>query len=168
MIHSVGHSERTGVVVEPRLSTQWFVKMGPLAKEAIDNQSTDQAVEFFPPRFNQTFLRWMENIHDWVISRQLWWGHQIPAWYHNETGGKVCGLRSTGRCRNWTQDPDVLDTWFSPHYGHFQPWASQMKIVLIISVISQPTHASHRLRHHCFLGKPHDFPKLGIHRQTSF
>lgn len=68
MIHSVGHSERTGVVVEPRLSTQWFVKMGPLAKEAIDNQSTDQAVEFFPPRFNQTFLRWMENIHDWVIS----------------------------------------------------------------------------------------------------
>jgi valyl-tRNA synthetase len=113
MVHSVGHSERTGVVVEPRLSTQWFVKMEPLAKQAIDNQSTDQAVEFFPPRFNQTFLRWMENIHDWVISRQLWWGHQIPAWYHNETGEMYVGLEAPSDTENWTQDPDVLDTWFS-------------------------------------------------------
>jgi valyl-tRNA synthetase len=113
MVHSVGHSERTGVVVEPRLSTQWFVKMEPLAKQAIDNQSTDQAVEFFPPRFNQTFLRWMENIHDWVISRQLWWGHQIPAWYHNETGEMYVGLEAPSDAENWTQDPDVLDTWFS-------------------------------------------------------
>ena len=68
MTHSVGHSERTGVVVEPRLSTQWFVRMAPLAQKAIDNQETDNAVEFFPPRFDQTFLRWMENVHDWVIS----------------------------------------------------------------------------------------------------
>lgn len=113
MIHSVGHSERTGVVVEPRLSTQWFVKMAPLAKKAIDNQETDQAVEFFPPRFNQTFLRWMENAHDWVISRQLWWGHQIPAWYHKETGEMYVGMEAPADSENWVQDPDVLDTWFS-------------------------------------------------------
>lgn len=77
MIHSVGHSERSGAVVEPRLSTQWFVKMDELAKNAIANQQTENAVEFFPPRFNDTFTQWMENVHDWVISRQLWWGHQI-------------------------------------------------------------------------------------------
>ena len=113
MVHSVGHSERTGVVVEPRLSTQWFVKMAPLAKRAIENQETEDAVEFYPPRFNQTFLRWMENVHDWVISRQLWWGHQIPAWYHKETGEMYVGMEAPEDSENWVQDSDVLDTWFS-------------------------------------------------------
>ncbi|HJF78431.1 MAG TPA: valine--tRNA ligase [Enterococcus cecorum] len=113
MVHSVGHSERTGVVVEPRLSTQWFVKMAPLAKRAIENQETEDAVEFYPPRFNQTFLRWMENVHDWVISRQLWWGHQIPAWYHKETGEMYVGMQAPEDSENWVQDSDVLDTWFS-------------------------------------------------------
>ncbi|MCD1025768.1 valine--tRNA ligase [Enterococcus sp. SMC-9] len=113
MNHNVGHSERTGVVVEPRLSTQWFVKMAPLAKEAIENQATEDAVEFYPPRFNQTFLRWMDNVHDWVISRQLWWGHQIPAWYHKETGEMYVGMQEPSDSENWVQDPDVLDTWFS-------------------------------------------------------
>lgn len=113
MVHSVGHSERTGVVVEPRLSTQWFVKMAPLAKRAIENQETEDAVEFYPPRFNQTFLRWMENVHDWVISRQLWWGHQIPAWYHKETGEMYVGMEAPEDSENWIQDSDVLDTWFS-------------------------------------------------------
>ncbi|EOT41370.1 MULTISPECIES: valine--tRNA ligase [Enterococcus] len=113
MNHNVGHSERTGVVVEPRLSTQWFVKMAPLAKEAIENQATDDAVDFYPPRFNQTFLRWMDNVHDWVISRQLWWGHQIPAWYHKETGEMYVGMQAPVDSENWVQDPDVLDTWFS-------------------------------------------------------
>ncbi|WP_300123159.1 valine--tRNA ligase [uncultured Enterococcus sp.] len=113
MVHSVGHSERTGVVVEPRLSTQWFVKMALLAKRAIENQETEDAVEFYPPRFNQTFLRWMENVHDWVISRQLWWGHQIPAWYHKETGEMYVGMEAPADSENWVQDSDVLDTWFS-------------------------------------------------------
>ncbi|MCW1013292.1 class I tRNA ligase family protein, partial [Streptococcus anginosus] len=81
IVHSVGHSERSDAVVEPRLSTQWFVKMAPLAKQALDNQNTENRVDFYPPRFEQTFVSWMENVHDWVISRQLWWGHQIPAWY---------------------------------------------------------------------------------------
>lgn len=113
IVHPVGHSERTGVVVEPRLSSQWFVKMQPLAEKAIQNQATEEAVEFFPPRFNQTFIRWMENVHDWVISRQLWWGHQIPAWYHNETGEVYVGEEAPEDLENWTQDSDVLDTWFS-------------------------------------------------------
>lgn len=113
MVHSVGHSERTGVVVEPRLSTQWFVKMGPLADQAVKNQDTDNAVEFFPPRFNNTFMTWMENVHDWVISRQLWWGHRIPAWYHKETGEMYVGMEAPADSENWEQDPDVLDTWFS-------------------------------------------------------
>lgn len=113
MVHSVGHSERTGVVVEPRLSTQWFVKMGPLSDQAVKNQSTENAVEFFPPRFNNTFMTWMENVHDWVISRQLWWGHRIPAWYHKETGEMYVGMEAPSDSENWEQDPDVLDTWFS-------------------------------------------------------
>lgn len=113
MVHSVGHSERTGVVVEPRLSTQWFVKMGPLSDQAVKNQETDNAVEFFPPRFNNTFMTWMENVHDWVISRQLWWGHRIPAWYHKETGEMYVGMEAPADSENWEQDPDVLDTWFS-------------------------------------------------------
>ncbi|MBS7576434.1 MULTISPECIES: valine--tRNA ligase [unclassified Enterococcus] len=112
-VHQVGHSERSGAIVEPRLSTQWFVKMDELAKQAIENQSTEQAVEFFPPRFNQTFTRWMENVHDWVISRQLWWGHQIPAWYHKTTGETYVGMEAPADIENWAQDPDVLDTWFS-------------------------------------------------------
>lgn len=113
MVHSVGHSERSGVVVEPRLSTQWFVKMAPLAKAAIENQATDDKVEFFPPRFNQTFLNWMDNVHDWVISRQLWWGHRIPAWYNKQTGETYVGMEEPKDIENWEQDPDVLDTWFS-------------------------------------------------------
>lgn len=111
--HSVGHSERTGVMVEPRLSTQWFVRMDELAKRAIDNQGTDEAVEFYPARFGSTFTTWMENVHDWVISRQLWWGHQIPAWYHKETGEMLVSMEAPEDSENWVQDPDVLDTWFS-------------------------------------------------------
>ena len=114
-LHSVGHSERTDVVVEPRLSKQWVVKMGPLAEQAINAQRAegDNTVNFYPPRFNDAYLRWMENIHDWVISRQLWWGHQIPAWYHKETGEVFVGMEAPSDSENWTQDPDVLDTWFS-------------------------------------------------------
>lgn len=111
MTHSVGHSERTGAVVEPRLSTQWFVKMDQLAKNAIANQDTEDKVEFYPPRFNDAFLQWMENVHDWVISRQLWWGHRIPAWYSEE--GEVYVGEEEPDGDGWIQDSDVLDTWFS-------------------------------------------------------
>lgn len=113
IVHSVGHSERTGVVVEPRLSTQWFVKMQPLAEQAIRNQETENKVNFVPERFERTYLTWMDNVHDWVISRQLWWGHQIPAWYHKQTGEIYVGVEAPKDSENWEQDPDVLDTWFS-------------------------------------------------------
>lgn len=112
-MHQVGHSERSGAVVEPYLSTQWFVKMAPLAEQALNNQKTEGRIEFVPNRFEGTFNRWMEGIHDWCISRQLWWGHQIPAWYHKETGELYVGKEAPTDIENWTQDEDVLDTWFS-------------------------------------------------------
>jgi len=112
-VHQVGHSERSGAVVEPYLSTQWFVKMQPLADEAVAMQDTEGKVNFVPDRFEKTYLRWMENIRDWCISRQLWWGHRIPAWYHKETGEVHVGLEAPEDIDNWKQDDDVLDTWFS-------------------------------------------------------
>lgn len=111
--HSVGHSERTGVVVEPILSTQWFVKMKPLAEASLKMQKTDDKVNFVPERFEGTYRHWMENIRDWCISRQLWWGHRIPAWYQKQTGEVYVGMEAPKDAENWKQDEDVLDTWFS-------------------------------------------------------
>ncbi len=102
--HSVGHSERTGVVVEPRLSMQWFVEMKPLADTAL----SESTARFIPPRFEKIFKRWMENIQDWCISRQLWWGHRIPAYYK---GNDI--YVGTNPPEGYLQDEDVLDTWFS-------------------------------------------------------
>ncbi|MCI1290053.1 MAG: valine--tRNA ligase [Lactobacillus sp.] len=113
IVHSVGHSERSGVQVEPRLSTQWFVKMKPLAEKVLANQKTAGKVNFVPPRFEKTLDHWMENVHDWVISRQLWWGHRIPAWYNKQSGEVYVGEEAPKDIENWRQDPDVLDTWFS-------------------------------------------------------
>lgn len=112
-IHQVGHSERSGAVVEPYLSTQWFVDMQPLARDAIRLQNEEKKVHFIPDRFEHTYLQWMENIRDWCISRQLWWGHQIPAWYHKETGELYVGKEAPADPDNWDRDADVLDTWFS-------------------------------------------------------
>ncbi|MBO1913813.1 class I tRNA ligase family protein, partial [Microvirga sp. 3-52] len=91
----------------------WFVKMKPLADASIDLQKGEGKVNFVPNRFENTYLRWMENIHDWCISRQLWWGHRIPAWYHKETGEVHVGSEPPADIENWKQDEDVLDTWFS-------------------------------------------------------
>jgi len=105
MIHSVGHSERTGVVVEPRLSKQWFVKMDILAKQVLENDE----YRFVPERFKQTLEHWLTDIQDWCISRQLWWGHRIPAWYKDDEVKVQVECPGDG----WRQDEDVLDTWFS-------------------------------------------------------
>lgn len=111
MIHSVGHSERTDAVVEPYLSLQWFVKMRPLADRVLENQkNTDTKVNFVPSRFEKVMNHWMEITYDWCISRQLWWGHRIPAWYK---GDEIYVGEEAPKEDGWVQDNDVLDTWFS-------------------------------------------------------
>ncbi|MDD6467093.1 MAG: valine--tRNA ligase, partial [Erysipelotrichaceae bacterium] len=113
-MHQVGHSERTDVIVEPYLSKQWFVRMKPLAEDVLkDQQDPEKKIHFYPARFEKTFTNWLEGIEDWCISRQLWWGHRIPAWYHKETGEVYVGLEAPNDIENWVQDEDVLDTWFS-------------------------------------------------------
>ena len=112
IVHSVGHSERSGAVVEPMLSKQWFVKMKPLADAVLAYQKTQGKVEFLPKRFEKVLLRWMSNIEDWCISRQLWWGHRIPAYYNKETG-EVLVSETAPDPKLYRQDEDVLDTWFS-------------------------------------------------------
>lgn len=115
-VHQVGHSSRSKAVVEPMLSDQWFVDVGPLRDKAIASVKEGR-VRFVPPRLGEQFLVWLENLHDWCISRQLWWGHRIPAWHHDETGEIKVQSDSPGE--GWTQDPDVLDTWFSSQLWPF-------------------------------------------------
>ncbi|SEG33942.1 valine--tRNA ligase [Paenibacillus sp. UNC499MF] len=117
-VHQVGHSERSGAVVEPYLSTQWFVKMQPLAERAIEAQKNGTGVNFVPDRFEKIYLQWIENVRDWCISRQLWWGHRIPAWYCADCGEVTVAQQDAHACghcgsENIRQDEDVLDTWFS-------------------------------------------------------
>ncbi len=111
MTHSVGHSERTGVMVEPYLSKQWFVNMKGLSKHVLENQKDKKKkVNFVPERFEKILTNWMSDCHDWCISRQLWWGHRIPAWYRND---EVYVGSKAPSGSGWVQDEDVLDTWFS-------------------------------------------------------
>lgn len=109
--HNVGKCQRCGTTIEPMLSEQWFVKMEPLAKEAIAAVK-DGRIKFVPERWEKNYLGWMENIRDWCISRQIWWGHQIPAYYHNETGEMIVAKENPDP-EHYTQDSDCLDTWFS-------------------------------------------------------
>ncbi len=112
IVNNIGYSERTGTVVEPFLSKQWFVKMKPFADKIIELQK-NKGVEFIPSRFNDALLTWMDNIQDWCISRQLWWGHQLPVWYHKQTKEILVSVEGPKDPENWKRDEDVLDTWFS-------------------------------------------------------
>ena len=117
MKHNVGSCYRCHTIVEPRVSKQWFVKMQPLAEPAIDTVKKGE-VKFVPDRFDKIYYHWMENIKDWCISRQLWWGHRIPAWYCSDCGEVIVSKTDPDCCpkcgsKNITQDPDTLDTWFS-------------------------------------------------------
>jgi valyl-tRNA synthetase len=115
--HAVGHCHRCKTVIEPNLSWQWFVRIAPLAKEAI-RAVEDGRIEFIPANWAKTYFEWMYNIHDWCISRQLWWGHRIPAWYCRECGEVQVAMEAPAACSQcgcgkMEQDPDVLDSWFS-------------------------------------------------------
>ncbi|HOB41857.1 MAG TPA: valine--tRNA ligase [Bacillota bacterium] len=114
--HAVGHCQRCGTAVEPMVSRQWFVKMKPLAEPAIE-AAKDGRVRFVPERFTKTYLNWMENVRDWCISRQLWWGHRIPVWYCTSCDHMFASREDATSCPKCggqvEQDPDVLDTWFS-------------------------------------------------------
>ena len=128
MTHSVGHSERSDAVVEPYLSKQWFVKMRPLADRVLENQKDkDKKVNFVPPRYEKTMLHWMEITYDWCISRQLWWGHRIPAWYKDD----LVKVQVDSPGDGWVQDEDVLDTWFSSALWPFSSlgWPNNMELV---------------------------------------
>ncbi len=110
--HAVGHSERSGAIIEPQISTQWFVKTGPLAEASLA-AAEDGRVRFHPENQFKVFREWMTNIRDWCISRQLWWGHRIPAWHNDATGEIIVTLEEPDPALGLRQDPDVLDTWFS-------------------------------------------------------
>ena len=131
IVHQVGHSERSGAVVEPMLKKQWFVKMKPLADASLKNQEGDDKVEFIPERFNKIFTNWMENCEDWCISRQLWWGHRIPAYYNKKTGEILVSETEPENMEDYYQDEDVLDTWFSSALWPFSTlsWPDDSKML---------------------------------------
>jgi len=115
--HAVGHCQRCSTIIEPLASKQWFVRMGPLAQPAIE-AVTGGDIKIIPEHFTRVYLNWLENIRDWCISRQLWWGHRIPVWYCHECGELTVSVDEVKKCRSCAsnaveQDPDVLDTWFS-------------------------------------------------------
>lgn len=130
MVHSVGHSERSGAVIEPYLSKQWFLRMDHFSAEITKMQNGPDPINFFPRRFNKTLLNWMDIAEDWCVSRQIWWGHRIPAYYHNETGAVLVSETPPHDMQNYTQDVDVLDTWFSSALWPFSTfgWPSETSL----------------------------------------
>jgi valyl-tRNA synthetase len=165
--HRVGIAQRSGAVIEPLLSEQWFVRTKPLAEEALKAHETGE-IRFIPERWSKDYLRWMTSIQDWCISRQLWWGHPVPAWYHNETGELYVGHEAPADAENWRPDPDVLDTWFSSGLWPFSTmgWpdteTADFKQFYPTSVLVTG------FRHHFLLGRSYDDASAQAHGAIAF
>ncbi len=161
-------SQRSGVPVEPRLSPQWYVKIKPLAEKAIEG-GRSRARRSSSPSRGPTPTSWMRNIHDWCISRQLWWGHQIPAWYEASADGTVdfenakFVVSRTKPEGNWVQDPDVLDTWFSSALWPFSTLGWPDKNAPDSEDLLPELGDGDRARHHLLLGRPHDDDGPALH-----
>ena len=163
--------DRCGTIVEPLISTQWFVKTKPLAEKAMAAVNEGR-IQFVPDNWNKTFFNWMENIRDWCISRQLWWGHRIPAWHCAQLQEDHGGSRSSQGCvptasrRDLTQDPDVLDTWFSSSLWPFSTLGWPDDTDGSARILSDHLD-DHRLRHPVLLGGAHDDDGHRAHRRRS-
>ncbi len=164
-------SQRGGEIIEPIVSTQWFVKMEPLAEPAIE-AVRNGAIKIVPERFEKIYFHWMENIRDWCISRQLWWGHRIPIWYgpdghtfaaRSESEALEQAIEYYGDTVHLEQDEDVLDTWFSSGLWPFSTlgWPEQTEDLR--DLLSDQRDGD-RLRHHLLLGRAHDRARAQVHR----
>ena len=157
--HAVGHCYRCHTVVEPRLSLQWFVKSKPLAEPAAAAVADDRT-QFVPENWEKLYFDWLENLRDWCVSRQIWWGHRIPAWYCRDCGRVIVSVDDPTSCSgcmsaDLTQDEDVLDTWFSSALWPFTTLGWPEQTDDLEPLLSQ-RHAPHRVRHHLLLGRPDD------------
>ena len=152
-LHSVGHCSRCGTTVEPRQSLQWFVRVGPLAQAAGD-AVRDGRVRLHPPEMNARYFGWVDDMHDWCISRQLWWGHRIPVFY-GPNDEVICIGPGEQAPAGWRQDPDVLDTWFSSALWPFSTlgWPDDTPD---LQHVLPDQRAGHRVRHPVLLGRPDD------------
>ena len=157
--HTVGTHDRCHTTVEPMIKQQWFVKMEEMAKPAVEAVKSGK-LKFVPERFDKTYFHWLENIHDWCISRQLWWGHRIPAYYCDDCGEVVVSRRSAPDkcpkcgCTHFTQDEDTLDTWFSSALWPFSTlgWPDKTED---LDYFYPDRRTGNRLRYHLLLGYPY-------------
>ena len=168
--HTVPHGDRSGTPLEPYLTDQWYCDAVTLAKPAIEAVETGRT-EFVPRQWENTYFEWMRNIQPWCISRQLWWGHRIPAWYgpdgeifveESEDEAQKAAEKHYGRVVELTRDPDVLDTWFSSGLWPFSTlgWPEETAGARALLPDLGP---GHRLRHHLLLGRPHDDAGTALH-----
>ncbi len=164
---NVPRSQRGGEIIEPMISTQWFVRIKPLAEAALEAVK-DGRIRIIPERFTKVYYNWLENIEDWCISRQLWWGHRIPVWYCTDCGKTTVYPPGSGcllalRQQRIEQDPDVLDTWFSSGLWPFSTlgWPDETPDY---QVFLSHFGVGDRLRYPVLLGSPHDYGRSRIHR----
>ncbi len=164
---NIPRSQRGGEIVEPMVSTQWFVRIQPLADAALE-AVRDGRIQIIPERFTKVYYNWLENIEDWCISRQLWWGHRIPVWYCDDCGAMTVARQDPTQCskchsRKIRQDADVLDTWFSSALWPFSTlgWPNHTPDFQLFLSHLPPRN---RLRHPFLLGGAHDHVRPGIHR----